>query len=85
MAASIQERVHTALRYIFDYGDDLRHTIEFLGNFPLPAQGDFPRIIEVHGEAPPQYPSYDEEGTDDEDWKEEEEEKEDDGKGEERR
>jgi hypothetical protein len=35
---------------------------------PAPADGDFPHIVESHGEAPPQYPNWDEEADD---WDEE--------------
>jgi hypothetical protein len=59
--------------YLFDFGDDLEHDIEVLEKLPAPAsEGDYPRIAEVHGEAPPQYPDLE----DDEDELEEEEESE---------
>jgi hypothetical protein len=46
--------------YLFDFGDELRHAVEVLDGFPAPAGGDFPRIVQEHGKAPPQYPSRDE-------------------------
>jgi hypothetical protein len=48
--------------YLFDYGDNLRHDVEVLSVFPAPKPSDerkFPRIVERHGKAPPQYPSWD--------------------------
>ena len=50
--------------YIFDFGDELRHEIEILDTFPAPDGGTFPRIAESHGQAPPQYPVWDEEAAD---------------------
>lgn len=47
--------------YIFDYGDELRHDIEVLSITDNPSGESTSRITEVHGEAPPQYPSWDEE------------------------
>lgn len=48
------------LLYLFDFGDDLRHDIEVLGIAPPSAEGQYPRIAETHGAAPPQYPVWDE-------------------------
>ncbi len=45
--------------YIFDFGDELRHDIEVIESFPLPARGKFPRISERHGKAPAQYREWD--------------------------
>ena len=47
--------------YLFDFGDELHHDVEVLEVLPAPASGTFPRIAEVRGEAPPQYPTWDEE------------------------
>ncbi|HZR00526.1 MAG TPA: plasmid pRiA4b ORF-3 family protein [Chloroflexota bacterium] len=41
--------------YVFDFGDDLRHSIEVLEVVEGPASGDVPRIVESHGKAPAQY------------------------------
>jgi hypothetical protein len=46
--------------YIFDFGDELRARIQFLGLRSDPLPGNYPRIIESHGEAPPQYPEIEE-------------------------
>lgn len=54
--------------YLFDYGDDLRHDVEVLNMNDRPDPVRYPRILEVHGEAPPQYPDIAEE-----DWDEEQE------------
>jgi hypothetical protein len=45
--------------YIFDFGDDLRHDIKVVDALPARTRGNFPRIAERHGKAPPQYPSFD--------------------------
>ncbi|MBI3971939.1 MAG: plasmid pRiA4b ORF-3 family protein [Chloroflexi bacterium] len=48
--------------YIFDFGDELRHELEVQSVSPAPAKigkREFPRIVETHGKAPPQYPSWD--------------------------
>ena len=42
---------------------ELRHEIEILGTFPALDGGTFPRIAESHGQAPPQYPAWDEEAA----------------------
>jgi len=47
--------------YVFDFGDNLHHDIEILDVFPAPAHGKFPRLVESHGAAPPQYPQWQEE------------------------
>jgi hypothetical protein len=56
--ADLELRPGQKVLYIFDFGDDLRHEIEVLDSFPLPANGPFPRIVESHGEAPRQYPEW---------------------------
>lgn len=52
--------------YLFDFGDQLGHEIEVVDAFPVTAPKGFPRLVESHGEAPPQYPEWNEE------WEEEE-------------
>lgn len=61
--------------YIFDFGEELRHTITLETIQPGKARQDvdYPRITERHGKAPPQYPDldedddeYDEDGDDEE-------------------
>lgn len=59
--AALELKPGQSFLYIFDFGDELRHKIEVLGTFPLPARGKFPRIAERHGKAPPQYGRWDEE------------------------
>ncbi|MHB1413854.1 MAG: plasmid pRiA4b ORF-3 family protein [Chloroflexota bacterium] len=55
--------------YIFDFGDEWRHDIR-VEKADLPPDGDYPRIIEEHGEAPPQYPGMDEDDELVEEWDE---------------
>jgi hypothetical protein len=52
--------------YIFDFGDEWRHEIRIeKAGLALDA-GEYPRIIEGHGEAPPQYGSVEEDLEEDE-------------------
>ena len=46
--------------YLFDYGDELLHDVWLVRVGPVEAAVKYPRIVQVHGEAPPQYPSDDE-------------------------
>lgn len=50
--------------YVFDFGDNLRHELEVLDVFPAPTADatNLPRIVETHGEAPPQYDTWDDQG-----------------------
>lgn len=41
--------------YLFDYGDDWVHEITFLGTAPAEARTRYPKVVESHGAAPPQY------------------------------
>jgi hypothetical protein len=59
--------------YIFDFGDELRHEIEVQAATPAPGEGEFPRIVASHGEAPPQYGTWDED-EDEDDWNKEDDE-----------
>jgi hypothetical protein len=45
--------------YLFDYGDELRHTVEVEQLFPEVKKGDFPRIVQRKGRAPAQYRTWD--------------------------
>lgn len=47
--------------YLFDFGDQLCHEIEVVDAFPVTAPKGFPRLTESHGEAPPQYPEWNDE------------------------
>jgi hypothetical protein len=46
--------------YLFDYGDELLHDVWLVRTAPAEARPKYPRIVEVHGESPPQYPLDDE-------------------------
>lgn len=48
-------------RYVFDYGDEWRHDIAVEQLDGEPEKGKYPRILEKHGESPPQYPDLDDE------------------------
>jgi len=64
--------------YIFDYGDEWRHTVKLEAVTPngVAPGVDFPRVSERHGDSVPQYPAWDDE--DDEDDEEDEEAEDDD-------
>ncbi len=47
--------------YIFDFGDEWRHEIRVEKAGLPPDGGEYPRIVEEHGEAPPQYGDMEEE------------------------
>ena len=44
------------LRYLFDFGDDWWHHITVEQVDGTPERGKYPRILESHGDSPPQYP-----------------------------
>ncbi len=46
--------------YLFDFGDNLEHDIEYLGAFTPKGNVEYPRVAEAHGEAPAQYPNWEE-------------------------
>jgi hypothetical protein len=49
-------RKRKKFKYLFDYGDDLLHTVEVLDIHDLSVdQSEYPRIVERIGEPPPQY------------------------------
>lgn len=48
--------------YLFDYGDELLHDVWLVSVGAAEAGVKYPRIVKVHGEAPPQYPPYEDEG-----------------------
>lgn len=47
--------------YFFDYGDSHEFDVTTLKINPLAPKAGYPRILDYHGEAPPQYPDIDEE------------------------
>ena len=67
-------RMKHRLLYLFDYGDEHRFEVQLIAINPDATKGDYPRVIEKHGDDPEQYPGWDEDGEwdEDEDWDEEE-------------
>jgi hypothetical protein len=57
---SLGLHVKTKFLYLFDFGDEWWHSIQLLGIKEEEFKGTYPRIIESQGEAPPQYPVYEE-------------------------
>jgi hypothetical protein len=47
--------------YFFDYGDSHEFDVTVLAINVLAPKADYPRIMDYHGQAPPQYPDIDEE------------------------
>jgi hypothetical protein len=47
--------------YLFDYGDNHEFDVTVLRINPLAPKGKYPRVLEYHGQVPPQYPDIDEE------------------------
>ena len=56
--ADLELQLNQEFLYLFDYGDELRHEVELVEVLPVPEAGTFPRVVEQHGEAPPQYPMW---------------------------
>ena len=52
--------VNKKFLYLFDFGDEWWHSIGLLDIKNQEPKGKYPRVIESHGEAPPQYPNYNE-------------------------
>ena len=50
--------------YLFDYGDDWRFEVQFLGRVASEEGVDYPRITKRRGESPPQYPEDEKEPSD---------------------
>lgn len=66
MLAELDLQPKQRFSYLFDFGDQLRHEIEVL--MAAPAAGkDYPRVVKIHGDAPPPYPNLEEDWTDDDD------------------
>lgn len=54
--------------YLFDYGDEWRFEVRVAAINPKAEEGDYPRLVASKGDAPPQYPDWnDEDDSDDED------------------
>ena len=41
--------------YFFDYGDSHEFEVEVVGIHPQAGPGDYPRVVDQQGKAPPQY------------------------------
>lgn len=57
---SLGLQVRKRFLYLFDFGDEWWHSIELLGIKEEEPRGRYPRIVGSQGEAPPQYPPYEE-------------------------
>jgi tetratricopeptide (TPR) repeat protein len=52
---SLDLRLKKKFLYLFDFGDEWWHSIQLLDIRHGEASGRYPRVVESHGEAPPQY------------------------------
>lgn len=55
-------RVGAKMLFLFDYGDDWRFKVEVIGVGEKVPRGRYPKVIAAVGDAPIQYPPYDEDG-----------------------
>ena len=69
-------RLKQRILYIFDFGDQHEFDVQLIETSSEPPREMLarPRVIEQHGEMPPQYPDWDDESEDEEDWDEEDDE-----------
>jgi len=59
--------------FIFDYGDEWHFDVAFQGaSDDVDLKADYPRVVGSHGDAPPQYPRWDDEEGDEDDEDDEE-------------
>jgi hypothetical protein len=67
--ASLQLSPRKRFLYLFDYGDEWHFsvTLEMITLSGVQKRTRYPRTTEKHGEAPPQYPDFDEEPEEDDD------------------
>jgi hypothetical protein len=64
--ASLVLEPKTRFLYLFDYGEEWRFEVQFIGKAALDGDAKYPRIIDKKGESPPQYPEEDTENDEDE-------------------
>jgi hypothetical protein len=64
---SLKLRPKQAFNYLFDYGDEWWHEITVEEIDAPQEKGKYPRMLESHGESPPQYPDLDDEEYDEDD------------------
>jgi len=64
-------RMKQRFLYLFDFGDQHEFDVQLIETDPEPPREHFPRVVEQHGKMPPQYPDWDDESEDEDDWEEE--------------
>jgi len=62
--SSLPFRTVKEIHYLFDFGDEWWHRVEFLGESPVEDGVKYPRIIEKRGDSPEQYPEEEDEDDD---------------------
>lgn len=65
---SLNLRARKKFLYLFDYGDEWRFTVLVDSINKNAPEGEYPKIVETVGKAPPQYPNWDED--EDDEWDE---------------
>jgi hypothetical protein len=68
----LQLRMKQRFLYLFDFGDQHEFDVQLSETSPEPPRDarSRPRIVEKHDEMPPQYPDWDDESEDEDDWEE---------------
>jgi hypothetical protein len=64
--SNLRVRLKQRWLYLFDYGDQHEFDVQLIATSPDQPRGAYPRLIEQHGQLPPQYP-----GEEDEEWTDE--------------
>jgi tetratricopeptide (TPR) repeat protein len=67
LISSLNLRAGRVLRYHFDFGDDWIHDVQVKAVGEPDASEKYPKVIEIIGGSPPQYPDLEEDDWDDED------------------
>jgi hypothetical protein len=61
-------RMKQRFLYLYDYGDQHEFDVQLTAASAETPRGSHPKIIERHGKVPPQYPGWDEEDLDEDEW-----------------
>jgi hypothetical protein len=60
-------RMKQRFLYLYDYGDQHEFDVQLIATSAETPRGRYPKMVEQHGEMPPQYPDWDDEGENFED------------------
>jgi len=56
------------LYYLFDFGDEWWHELTVLGIRDVELSKGFPKIVKISGQSPPQYPDFEDDYDEDDDF-----------------